>query len=152
VSISCEHGDKGETRQYSTSMQTFISPADFPQGLSLLPLLSPSGLDHLQSVGKEAQEARKEFILRDDQDAVWGHVREMEDGRMDIVLDNGALRTLKVKITKPRYHQLGLRCDRNLRGHSSGTQEKDLVIHRLGLRGFPGHVYAVCVQSGVSVR
>lgn len=59
------------------------------QDLSLLTHLSPSDIEHLQSVGKEAQAARQEFILKDDQDAVWKHVQSLKDGRLDFVLDNG---------------------------------------------------------------
>jgi damage-control phosphatase, subfamily III len=59
------------------------------QDLSLLPNLTASDLAHLQSVGREAQEARQKFILRDDQEAVWQHVMSMKDGRVDFVLDNG---------------------------------------------------------------
>ncbi|KAI6146498.1 hypothetical protein EDD17DRAFT_1767644 [Pisolithus thermaeus] len=39
--------------------------------LSLLTHLTPSDIEHLQTVGREAQQARKELILKDDQDAVW---------------------------------------------------------------------------------
>jgi hypothetical protein len=57
--------------------------------LSLLTHLSPSDIEHLQSVGKDAQEARKEFILKDDQEKVWKHLKTLKDRRIDIVLDNG---------------------------------------------------------------
>lgn len=53
--------------------------------------LSPSDIEHLQTVGKEAQEARKEFILKDDQDAVWTYIKTLanQGKRLDFVLDNG---------------------------------------------------------------
>ncbi|EGO02864.1 hypothetical protein SERLA73DRAFT_176294 [Serpula lacrymans var. lacrymans S7.3] len=58
--------------------------------LSLLTHLSPSDIEHLQTVGKDAQEARKEFILRDDQNAVWEHIKSLEgqEKRVDFILDN----------------------------------------------------------------
>ncbi|KAJ6482870.1 DUF89 domain-containing protein [Mycena vitilis] len=56
--------------------------------LSLLTHLSASDIEHLQTVGKDAQAARAEFILRDDQDEVWNHVRSLSNGRVDFVLDN----------------------------------------------------------------
>ncbi|KAF7304939.1 hypothetical protein MKEN_01208200 [Mycena kentingensis (nom. inval.)] len=56
--------------------------------LSLLTHLSSADIDHLQTVGKDAQNARKEFILRDDQDAVWKHISSIQQGRVDFVLDN----------------------------------------------------------------
>jgi len=59
------------------------------QDLSLLTHLSPSDIEHLQSVGKDAQEARKEFILKDDQEQVWEHVKSFNGRRVDFVLDNG---------------------------------------------------------------
>lgn len=45
-------------------------------------------MEHLQSVGKDAQEARQQFILKDDQDKVWQHLRTLKGGRVDFVLDN----------------------------------------------------------------
>jgi hypothetical protein len=59
------------------------------QDLSLLTHLTPMDIAHLQAVGRDAQEARKEFILRDDQNAVWTHLKTLKGGRLDFVLDNG---------------------------------------------------------------
>ena len=59
------------------------------QDLSLLTHLTPEDISHLQSVGKEAQQAHKEFILRDDQEAVWSHLEGLKHERIDFVLDNG---------------------------------------------------------------
>ncbi|KAJ7145852.1 DUF89-domain-containing protein [Mycena epipterygia] len=56
--------------------------------LSLLTHLSSSDIEHLQTVGKDAQAARAEFILRDDQEKVWTHVKSLTKGRVDFVLDN----------------------------------------------------------------
>lgn len=53
--------------------------------------MSHSDIQNLQSVGKEAQEAQKAFILKDDQEAVWKHIKTLKDGRVDFVLDNGEL-------------------------------------------------------------
>lgn len=61
------------------------------QDLSLLTHLSTSDIEHLQTVGKEAQAARSNFILRDDQEDVWNHVKSLTQGRVDFVLDNGEL-------------------------------------------------------------
>jgi damage-control phosphatase, subfamily III len=51
----------------------------------------PSDLNKLQSVGREAYEARKELVLRDDQEAVWNYVKTLKNETVDIVLDNGRL-------------------------------------------------------------
>ncbi|KAF7980392.1 hypothetical protein HWV62_38190 [Athelia sp. TMB] len=56
--------------------------------LSLLTHLTPEDIAHLQTVGKDAQEARKEFILLDDQKAVWAHLQSLKGQRVDFVLDN----------------------------------------------------------------
>ncbi|KAG1851868.1 hypothetical protein DFJ58DRAFT_792086 [Suillus subalutaceus] len=58
--------------------------------LSLLTHLSPSDIEHLQTVGKEAQEARSDFILKDDQGAVWSYIKTLanQGKRLDFVLDN----------------------------------------------------------------
>ncbi|CAK5271789.1 unnamed protein product [Mycena citricolor] len=56
--------------------------------LSLLTHLSASDIEHLQSVGKDAQAARQEFILRDNQEAVWEQVKSLHQARVDFVLDN----------------------------------------------------------------
>jgi len=56
--------------------------------LSLLTHLSEDDIRHLQSVGKEAQAARKQFILKDDQEAIWNHVQSLRGDRIDFILDN----------------------------------------------------------------
>jgi hypothetical protein len=56
--------------------------------LSLLTHLSQADIQHLQSVGKDAQAARQQFILKDDEEPVWKHIQTLEDGRVDFVLDN----------------------------------------------------------------
>jgi damage-control phosphatase, subfamily III len=48
--------------------------------------LSASNINSLQSTGKDV--ARQEFILRDDQLAVWNHVKTLKDARVDFILDN----------------------------------------------------------------
>ena len=61
------------------------------QDLSLLTHLSEDDIRHLQSVGKDAQAARKQFILKDDQEAIWDHLQSLRGDRIDFVLDNCAL-------------------------------------------------------------
>ncbi|EKM77045.1 hypothetical protein AGABI1DRAFT_108419 [Agaricus bisporus var. burnettii JB137-S8] len=56
--------------------------------LSLLTHVSISDIQRLQAVGKEAQAAKHEFILKDDQDAAWNHLKSMVNGRVDFILDN----------------------------------------------------------------
>lgn len=59
--------------------------------LSLLTHMTPSDIENLQTVGMEAQQKRKEFILRDDQAAVWEYIKNLgESGnhRCDFILDN----------------------------------------------------------------
>ena len=61
------------------------------QDLSLLTHMSHDDIANLQTVGKEAQAARLEFILKDDQDQVISHLESLrdQDARVDFVLDNG---------------------------------------------------------------
>lgn len=56
--------------------------------LSLLTHMTKEDIRNLQTVEKEAQAARSEFILKDDQDAAWNHVKTLKDARVDFVLDN----------------------------------------------------------------
>ena len=56
--------------------------------------MTEADIKRLQAVGKEAQAARHEFILKDDQDAVWGYFKTLRNARVDIVLDNCELRTM----------------------------------------------------------
>ncbi|KAI0799597.1 hypothetical protein BC629DRAFT_1497088 [Irpex lacteus] len=59
--------------------------------LSLLTHMSHDDIANLQSVGKEAQAARLEYILKDDQDKVISYLESLKDkdARVDFVLDNG---------------------------------------------------------------
>lgn len=61
------------------------------QDLSLLTHMSHDDIANLQSVGKEAQAARLEYILKDDQDKVISYLESLKDkdARVDFVLDNG---------------------------------------------------------------
>lgn len=56
--------------------------------LSLLTHMTEADISRLQTVGKEAQAARHELILKDDQDAAWEHFKSLKNARVDIVLDN----------------------------------------------------------------
>ena len=58
----------------------------------MLTQMSHEDIQDLQSVGKDAQAARAEFILHDDQEKVWQHLISLADksnARIDFVLDNG---------------------------------------------------------------
>lgn len=60
--------------------------------LSMLTHLSHDDIQHLQSVGRDAQAARAEYILHDDQEKVWQQLTSLsgkKDSRIDFVLDNG---------------------------------------------------------------
>jgi hypothetical protein len=67
------------------------------QDLSLLTHLSEDDIRHLQSVGKDAQAARKQFILKDDQEAIWNHLQSLRGDQIDFVLDNCALSLLIIR-------------------------------------------------------
>ncbi|KAG6906847.1 hypothetical protein DXG01_011726 [Tephrocybe rancida] len=56
--------------------------------LSLLTHMSATDIEHLQSVGKDAQAARQKYILKDDQEQLWEHLSSLNAGRVDFVLDN----------------------------------------------------------------
>ena len=51
--------------------------------------MTPEDIEHLQTIGRDAQNARKEFVLKDDQSAAWEHITTLKDARIDFVLDNG---------------------------------------------------------------
>jgi hypothetical protein len=51
--------------------------------------MTPEDIEHLQTIGRDAQNARKEFILKDDQSVAWEHITTLKDARIDFVLDNG---------------------------------------------------------------
>lgn len=53
--------------------------------------MSHEDIQHLQSVGRDAQAAKKDYILTDDQDKVWSHIEKLEGTRIDFVLDNGLI-------------------------------------------------------------
>ena len=58
----------------------------------MLTQMSHEDIQHLQSVGRDAQAARAKFILHDDQKRVWHHLTSLAgkaDSRIDFVLDNG---------------------------------------------------------------
>jgi len=61
--------------------------------------MTEADIKRLQAVGKEAQAARHEFILKDDQDAVWGYFKTLRNACVDIVLDNCELRTMMYSST-----------------------------------------------------
>lgn len=68
----------------------------------MLTHLSHEQIQHLQSVGRDAQAARAEFILRDDQEKVWDHLKSFAgktDSRIDFVLDNGPCHELQRPLT-----------------------------------------------------
>ncbi|KAI6038847.1 DUF89 domain-containing protein [Pisolithus marmoratus] len=61
--------------------------------LAFLIHLAPSDIEQFQKVERDAQEARKEFILRNDEELVWEHINSLEHQaglvpRCDLVLDN----------------------------------------------------------------
>ena len=66
--------------------------------------MTADDIQHLQTVGKDAQQARKEFILKDDQAAVWEHIKTLKDSCIHFVLDNGTLLSgLFLTITHSKY-------------------------------------------------
>ena len=66
--------------------------------------MSQEDIANLQSVGKDAQAARKEYILKDDQEDVWHHLQSLQgkDARVDFVLDNGEL--IPSHYGVPKFH------------------------------------------------
>lgn len=46
-------------------------------------------IQKLQSVGRAAQEERRESILLDNSAAAWKQLSSIKEGRVDLVLDNG---------------------------------------------------------------
>lgn len=80
------HTSQGKCHGNLTSLLLYKKHEGNPihQDLSLLTHLSASEIQQLQS----AQESRKDFILRDDADAVWKHLETLQDGKVDWALDN----------------------------------------------------------------
>ena len=52
----------------------------------------------LQTVGKDAQEERKQFILHDDEKASFEHLSSLKEARVDFVLDNGKVPALSLHL------------------------------------------------------
>ncbi|KAG8883761.1 hypothetical protein FRB97_005935 [Tulasnella sp. 331] len=63
--------------------------------LSLLTTLSSADIERLQSVGKEAQAAAKQYILRNDINSAWEHIKSLQGGRLDFVLDNAGFEVMR---------------------------------------------------------
>jgi hypothetical protein len=58
----------------------------------MLPSMDPADVALLQAVGED----KAHLILRNDLGALWAHVRGLEDSsRVDFVLDNGKIKSLK---------------------------------------------------------
>lgn len=57
--------------------------------LSLLVDLKYEDLQKLQAVGAAAQAEQAKLILRNDLSKAWDHLKNVRDGRLDIVMDNG---------------------------------------------------------------
>ncbi len=62
--------------------------AYFPQDLSLLTNMSHADIQKLQTVSKDEQAERAQYILLDDGFKAWEQLRKSHE-RVDIVLDNG---------------------------------------------------------------
>ena len=62
--------------------------------------MTAEDIEHLQTIGRDAQNARKEFILKDDQSAVWEHIKTLKDARIDFVLDNGESSAFQTILSK----------------------------------------------------
>ncbi|KAH9025837.1 hypothetical protein EDB85DRAFT_2177521, partial [Lactarius pseudohatsudake] len=60
----------------------------------LLTNMTPEDIEHLQMIGRDAQNACKEFILKDDQDTAWQHITTLKDARIDFILDNAGFELL----------------------------------------------------------
>lgn len=78
-------------RRYVMMSHSLYMVLKIPQDLSLLTHLSHDDIATLQTVGKDAQAARREFILKDDQDQVIKYLENLggSESRVDFVLDNG---------------------------------------------------------------
>lgn len=110
----------------------------------------------LQSVGKEAQEERKAYILHDDEKDVFAHLSSLRDARIDFVLDNGGAYFL-YRLFRPNSNYLFCPFSwvrgaiHHLPIHMKSTYSKDLAIHRSRICRFPGNIHTVCLQSCIPV-
>ena len=77
--------------------------------LSLLTNLTHEDILKLQSVGKDAQEERRAYILRDDEKDAFEHLRSLRDARVDLVLDNGGILLFCFYVFVLTYHSSGIR-------------------------------------------
>lgn len=79
----------------------------------MLTQITHDDIQNLQSVGRDAQAARKQYILRDNQDKVWAHLQSLSGSngsRVDFVLDNGECHHANFRPnTDSLTHQLALR-------------------------------------------
>lgn len=74
--------------------------------LSFLIHLAPSDIEQFQQVGRDAQRARKEYILKDDQEIAWEYIKSLQPraglvARCDFVLDNAGFEVGQRHISVP---------------------------------------------------
>lgn len=96
--------------------------------------MSQDDIANLQTVGKDAQAARRHFILKDDQHKVWEYIRTLRDGRVDFVLDNAGF-----EVGAPTCQMCPY------------TKLITTALHRLRLRGLLGHLHALCIEGRLPV-
>jgi Damage-control phosphatase ARMT1-like domain len=127
-----------------------------PQDLSLLTHLSSIDIEQLQSVGKEAQAERQKFILKDDQERVWQHLKSVKGGRVDFVLDNGERRTclgIIPMVYETTAHAAGFEVisERNAPPPPGDLTFFMQAVHRPCFRGFLSDIHTICIKSMLSV-
>jgi hypothetical protein len=141
---------QGKRDSKTTSHNDYKECWSIDQDLSLLTHLSEDDIRHLQSVGKDAQAARKQFILKDDQEAIWNHLQSLSGGRIDFVLDNCALSFWSSNSITDKhdlfFSQLGLR-SASLFGYLQlimFSWQYILAIYRSRICRFLGDLYTIC--------
>lgn len=59
--------------------------------LSLLTNMSQEDIQRLQAIEKDKLAERKKFIVCDDTDKLWFKLKDLDQGRIDFVLDNSGM-------------------------------------------------------------
>ena len=99
--------------------------------------MSQADIADLQAVGRDAQAARREFILKDDQHAVWDYIRTLKNSRVDFVLDNAGFEVCpasKYRILFRATHLFAY-----------------LAFHRLRFCRLPSNLYALRIEGRIPV-
>lgn len=109
-------------------------------------------IQKLQSVGRAAQEERKDSILLDNSAAAWKQLSSVKDGKVDIVLDNGVSVCFISNSSADSYQcQAGFEVPGYVSRGDVLVYRVILAIHRSFICRLSRHLYTLCFSSDFPV-